>query len=323
MIIKKIKKNWYHFIGILIFLYIIFYKIDFLKIKKIILSANYNFIILGIVLTFIMLLIQAWRWNYLKKIQNINYSFKDSFLIYGSGIYFGTITPGRLGDLIKILYLKEGGHSTGKSAVSVIIDRLADLIFLLAVGYFSMFFFAKLFISEIIIITVIILLIFVAILFLKSNLLKNLINKLFSLFVPEKYKQLIVLNLKDLTTEFKTYRLKNYFVIFILTALAWLLYYLQVFFLAKSIDLGDITFSYLAMSVTIAAIVTLLPISIYGLGTRDAALLFLLSLININPEKTITFSMLILFVSLLYGLIGLICWLKKPLRLNNRVNISI
>jgi len=313
MIIKKIKKNWYHFIGILIFLYIIFYRIDFLKIKEIILSANYSFILLGIILTFIMLLIQAWRWNYLKKIQNINYSFKDSFLIYGAGIYFGTITPGRLGDLIKILYLKEGGHSSGKSAVSVIVDRLADLLFLLAIGYLSMFFFAKFFISEIIIITVIILLIVIAILFLKINSIKNLVNKLFSLFIPEKYKQLLVLNLKDLITDFKIYRLKNYFVVFILTALAWLLYYLQVFFLAKSIGLGDVTFIYLAMSVTIAAIITLLPISIYGLGTREASLLFLLSLININPEKTITFSILILFVSLLYGLIGLVCWFKKPL----------
>lgn len=323
MIIKNIKKNWYHFIGLLIFSYIIFYRIDFLKIKRIILSANYNFIILGIILTFIMLLIQAWRWNYLKKIQKINYSFKDSFLIYGSGIYFGTITPGRLGDLIKIIYLKEGGHSTGKSAVSVIVDRSADLLFLLTVGYLSMFFFAQFFISEIIIITIIISLIILAIFVLKINLFKNLINKLFSLFIPEKYKQLIVLNINDLITDFKTYRFKNYMMLFVLTAIAWLLYYLQVFLLAKSINLGDVTFTYLAMSVTIAAIITLLPISIYGLGTRDATLLFLLSLISINPEKTITFSMLILFVSLLYGLIGLICWWKKPLNTNIKTNPAI
>ena len=308
MIIEKIKKNWYHFIGMLIFLYIIFYKIDFIKIKNIIFKANLNFIILAIVLTFIMLLIQVWRWNYLKKIQNINYRFRDSFLIYGAGMYFGIITPGRLGDLIKIIYLKQGGHSTGKSAVSVIADRLADLIFLLTIGYLSMLFFAKFFIFEIIIISVIILLILIVILFLKNDLFKKSINKIFLWFIPEKYKQALVLNIQDLKVDFKIYKLNNYFVLFILTALAWIFYYLQMFFLAKSI--------YLTMSVTIAAIVTLIPISIYGLGTRDAALLFLFSLIGIGSEKTITLSLLILFVSLFYGLIGLFCWLKKPLKIN-------
>ncbi|OGY48522.1 MAG: hypothetical protein A3B89_00365 [Candidatus Buchananbacteria bacterium RIFCSPHIGHO2_02_FULL_40_13] len=316
MIIKNIKKKWYHFIGLLIFLYIIFYKIDFFKIKTIILGANFIFILTAIILTFIMLLIQVWRWNYLKKIQNIHYSFKDSFLIYGAGIYFGTITPGKLGDLIKILYLKSGGHSTGKSSVSVIADRLADLIFLLAIGYLSMLFFAKFFMAEIIIITIIILLIIITGLLLKNELFKKSINKVFLWFIPTKYKTSLTLNFQDLIADFKIYRFKNYLILFTLTALAWFFYYLQMLFLAKSLDLGDITFTYLAMSVTIAAIVTLIPISIYGLGTRDAALLFLFSLININSEKTITFSLLILFMSLLYGLIGFICWLKKPLKLN-------
>lgn len=320
MIWTKIKKNWYHFIGLIIFGYLIFYKIDFSEIKTIIIKANLDLIIIGIILTFIMLLIQTWRWNYLKKIQNINYSFKDSFLFYGAGIYFGTITPGKLGDLIKILYLKRGGHSLGKSAVSVIADRLADLIFLLAVGYSSMFLFAKFFWPQIIIITLMILLVIILIWLLKNDYLKNLLNKIWLLFMPDKYKNTLALNLQDLKRDFKIYRFNNYLILFILTASAWLFYYLQMLFLAKSIDLGDITFAYLAMSVTIAAIITLIPISIYGLGTRDATLLFLFSLIGIDQEKTITLSLLILFMSLLYGLIGLFCWLKKPLKLNPNNN---
>ena len=97
MIIKNIKKKWYHFIGLLIFLYIIFYKIDFFKIKTIILGANFIFILTAIILTFIMLLIQVWRWNYLKKIQNIHYSFKDSFLIYGYFGFFSGNSSAKLG----------------------------------------------------------------------------------------------------------------------------------------------------------------------------------------------------------------------------------
>ena len=60
----------------------------------------------------------------------IKYSLKDSFLMYCSGLYLGVVTPGRMGEIAKALYLKKDGYSMGKSLVGAVLDRLADFIFL-------------------------------------------------------------------------------------------------------------------------------------------------------------------------------------------------
>jgi uncharacterized membrane protein YbhN (UPF0104 family) len=84
--------------------------------------------------------------------------------------------------------------------------------------------------------------------------------------------------------------------------------------LAKGIGL-KVPFIYFAVSVTIAGLLTLIPVSFYGIGTRDAALLLLFAPFLIPKEQVIVFSSLILAITLLTALIGLACWLIKPLRI--------
>lgn len=310
---KKIYKHWYIIIGIIIFLYIIFYLVDISEIKNIIIKSNIFLISLAFFLVIIMILLQSWRWNYLKKIQGLKYSLSDSFLIFCAGVFWGIITPGRLGDIIKIVYLQKDGSSVGKSAVSVIIDRLADLLFLLVIGYVSMFFFLNFFSKQLVTISVLFALIIITGLLLQNKLIKILLKKLFFVFVPDKYQKSWHLNFQDFMIDLKNYTFSNYLVIFLITIIIWIIYYLQMFFLIKSIGISNISFTYLIMAVTIAAVTTLIPISINGIGTRDATLLFLFSLVGISSEKTIAFSIMILFLLLVNGLIGFFCWLKKPL----------
>lgn len=314
-ITKKFKK-WHILIGIAIFVYIIIYKIDLLEVFEILKQTNLLFVGLAMFFAFIMILAHVYRWNYLKKIQNINYQFKDSFLIYNAGFFFSTITPGHIGDLIRVFYLKKDGYSVGKSFVSIFLDRLADVSFLLIVGYLSMYFFARFFWQYIIVITVIILIgLLVFFLFQRKKFLKILSKKILYFLIPQKYKKSWHLNYQDFIDDIKIYKLKNYFVLYSITIFNWFIYYSSMFLLAKSIGLDNIPFIFLAMSVTIAALATLIPISILGLGTRDATLLLLFSFFNISPEKTIAFSTLYLLIILMAALLGLICWLKKPLKL--------
>tara|TARA_B100000427_G_C15460098_1_gene573624 strand:- start:997 stop:1215 length:219 start_codon:yes stop_codon:yes gene_type:complete len=67
----------------------------------------------------------------------------------------------------------------------------------------------------------------------------------------------------------------------------------------------------------ISNLVSFLPISISGLGTRDATLIFLFSLINIQSELALSYSLLIFFtIFLAGGLFGYFCWWIKPLDFN-------
>lgn len=316
--LKKILKQWYILIGILIFFYIIFCQIDLAKLLRVLADANAYLIILAVAVSLIMSFVQPARWNYLKKNQGINYRFKDSFLIYNGSFFFSAITPGHLGDLIKATYLKKDGYSIGKSLVSVILDRLADVSFLFLVGYLSMFFFAKFFIKYIILLSCLILIVAtVAYFFNRKKLPKIIVGKILKFIIPAKYQKSWHLSCQDFINGFKAYPLKIYLNLFLITVANWLLYYLAFFLMAKSIGV-NVPLIFLSMSITIATLATLIPISIAGLGTRDAVLLLLLSLFKVSPEKIIGLSVLYLLLLLATVTLGFVCWLKKPLKFTSK-----
>ncbi|MBU0999514.1 flippase-like domain-containing protein, partial [Patescibacteria group bacterium] len=286
----------------------------FSKLILVLNEINYFYFFLAFLMLFPIFMIKVYRWNYLMKKQNINYSFKDSFLMYGTGMYIGIITPGRLGELSKIAFLKKN-NSLGKSTVSVVVDRLTDLIFLLFFGYFGFFLFFSLFKNLILILTLILVFsLILLITFLKTNIIKFLLKKMLNLIIPAKYQKSWKINFQDFINELKIYKLKNYLFIFLITAFSWFIYYFQTYLLAKSIGINNLSFLFISIAVTIAGLVTLLPISILGIGTRDVTLIGLFNAFSINQETTVSFSFLILLIGILTGLACSICWLIKPIQ---------
>lgn len=314
-ILKEFSKHWYIVIGLLIFLYIVFYKIDLSKVFEILAQTNLFFVLLAALFIISMMVFQPIRWNYLKRIQGIKYSLKDSVLIYNAGFFFSSITPGRIGDFIKVLYLKKDGYSIGKSMVSTILDRVADVFFLFTLGYFSVLYFFPEVRKEIILLTIIGLTILVFFfLFRQNGFFKMLFNRVSKILIPSKYQKSWHLNYQDFINGLKEYKIKNYIALLFMTIVNWFFYYGSMYFLAKGIGLGDIPLFYFIGSIALAALAVLIPVSIFGLGTRDAVLLFFFSNLGISPEKTIGFSALFLFILLIATSIGFLAWLKKPLK---------
>jgi hypothetical protein len=311
---KNIIKKYSFLLGIIIFL-IVLSKTNLGEIFKNIEKIKFIYLFGGLLLTLPTMFTKALGWNYIKKQQGINYSLKNSFLMYCSGLYLGLVTPGRLGELTKALYLKKDGYSIGKSLTSVVLDRLTDVVFLLAFVFLGSLLFLDALQKTILIpILCIIITVVLFLMLLKMGLIKWGLNKLFYFLVPEKYQKSWKVNSQDFINGFKDYTLKNYIVIFLITMISYLFYYLQMYLLAKGVGI-NIHFSYLSVAVTIAGLITLIPISISGIGTRDAALIFLLTPLSVPKEQVIVFSMLILLMVAWGALIGLFCWLIKPIKL--------
>jgi len=312
----KFIKKYSFLIGLIIFIFIVV-RLDFNELIIVLSKANFFYLFGAFLLLFPILITKAYRWNYLKKRQGINYSLKESILMYGSGMYIGIITPGRLGDFSKIAYLKNNQCSFGKSAVSVILDRIIDLLFLLILGYLGLFLFFSFFKNLILISTIILIFsLIILIVFLKINSFKLFLEKLFNLIIPSKYQKSWKINLQDFINGLKIYKTKDYLFILLITGLSWLFYYLQAFILTRSIGISNISFLYISICITIVGLVNLLPISILGLGTRDALLILLFSTFSISQETIIGFSFLILLIAILMGLICFTCWLIKPIQLS-------
>jgi len=311
---KTFLKKYSYILGLAIFA-ILLSNTNLGEIFQNIKNIKLNYLLFALLLVIPMLINKALCWNYIKRKQGIKYSLKDSFLMYCSGLYLGLLTPGRLGEISKAIYLKKDGHSTGKSLVGVVLDRLSDFAFLVSfVLIGSLFFFSEYKKESLIAIFGFIFLIIIFWASVKIGLFKWFLKKLFNKLVPLKYQESWKINFQDFINDIKNLKIKHWLIIFLITVFSWIFYYLQTFVIAKGLGI-NIPILYFAISVTIAGLITLIPVSISGIGTRDAALLALFIPFSITTEKIIAFSALILLMSLITAVIGLICWLIKPIKI--------
>ena len=308
------KKIISYLLGFLL-LGVILYRLDLAKFKEIFFEADLFWLIFGFSFTLLIMFIRTWRWNYLKKAQNINYSLKDSFLMLGAGLLAGFLTPGRLGEFSKLIYLKNDGYSYSQGAVGVILDRFLDVVFLLFYLGLGAWIFMKDLRGAILTIGLSLLVIIFLPFLLKKIFGTNPFGSLFShlaCLLPGKYQKLCGEGFKSFFDNLRILKFKNYLVLGVFTVLLWTVYFTQMFVFSKSLNI-QISFFYLAFAVTAAGIITMIPISFSGIGTRDLILIAFFSFVLLSGESAVALSTLILGTHIVAALIGWFCWLKKPL----------
>ena len=318
-----LKNKWIlRSIGLILFA-IILTRLDLAELAVLLANINPIYLAPALLLFIPLLVIKAMRWQLLMKAQDIGYSLRDSTIMYAAAMYIGVITPGRMGDFIKIFYLKGDNYPFGKSFATVLQDRLFDIGSLLLLGYAGMLLFITLFEKAIIILSVIFVVTFVLVIFLiyKKELGLGILKYVSSNFIPEGYRENAKAGFLDFYKAIKTLNTKHLVLAIFMTFLGWVLYFLTMYLLALSIDI-NIPFLYLATCVSIAAVITLIPISISGIGTRDATLIVLFSYLGLSKETAIAFSMMILLMYAVNGLIGLVAWLKKPISINRMSGVE-
>jgi len=128
-------KKWQFWLGVVIstvFLYWAFSKLDWLEFWSTIETANYWWLIPGIVVYFVAVWIRAWRWHYLlgpvKKIPT-----KIMFPITTIGYMGNNVYPARAGEVLRAVVLKrKEGISVSASLATIIVERIFDGVVMLA-----------------------------------------------------------------------------------------------------------------------------------------------------------------------------------------------
>jgi len=249
--------------------------------------------------------------------QSIEYNLKDSFTVYLAGIYAGIVTPGRLGEFLKAVYLKsDKGVSLSKGMSSVLVDRLFDLYLLIILGLIGIWKFDIL--GKLSNTSLLLLIIFV--LFPLIILNKQLMGKIIGLI----YKSVIrgKVQLKDKMEErFEDFynginQLITFKLIYsaLLTCLSYSVFFIQCYLIAIAMEM-TIDFITITLFMAISNLISFIPISISGLGTRDAVLIYLFSLIGLKAEVAVSYALLVFIAFFVVGgLLGFIAWLVRPLK---------
>lgn len=258
----------------LILLLFKFQKVDSGRLLENIRFADRIWLSAAFLLNFAVYILCLFRWNMLLKSFDIRLPLKRIIISFSGGVFFSSLLPSTIGgDLMRSLDLSQHTKRTKEVVATVLLDRLSGCVGLVIVALAALilgwrFIYDK---SVLFPVAVIVALMLLVLLVLFNDFLFSRINKL--LHSPDSGR--IRRALKSLHEEihyFKRHKgvmLKNLFLSVLIQIGPPIAFYITALSLGQKIDL-----IYFFVFLPIIGAITLLPISIGGLGLRENASVF-------------------------------------------------
>lgn len=248
-------------------------------------------------------------------------SFRDCYVAILEPAFMGAVTPGRLGEFTRVGYIHAHGVPMQEAISVVTVERLIDVGVLLVLGAGGMvYIFAPepYHFSGGLVVATGLLLSFVVI--RGYDFLFRRLQKALS-WVLRWEPSFVVRHRQALATSFHVVMQRAAMPILLLGLVCITLNFGQIFFLAKAFgfeaDYLAVIFAY-----AVATLVSLLPISVGGLGTREATYIMIMAREGISKEQALLFSLLDGFVFGVLMLLVLLLpvWASRLLR--RRLNMG-
>ena len=265
-------------------------------------NCNLHFLLIAFFSQLTVLTIKVVRWKYILEVLKIKVAFGDALKAFWAGLYLAAITPAKVGEISRAYFLKNNNRSITRSTFSVILDRLIDIVCLLFFGLGASIFYLQELgdLHRLFLLLVAALALGIWIVCLKRDLFYSLFKRLLYRFISkEKFPLRENLDLSIL----KAIRGRHYAIIAIYVLVGWVVYFFGWWFLTKALYI-KIPFVQLIAAVSIATVIAMIPVTLSGLGTRDAAMIFIFSKLGIGKESAFSFSLMIFFITITIICIG-------------------
>lgn len=293
---------------------VLLWQVDLRKTWGILQQADLQRIALSFGISLLLILLKTWRWQVLLRAQSLRYDLRNAYLAFWGSLFIGLLTPGRLGELVKSLHVsRDLGVPSGQAFSSVLADRLFDLGLLVVVGNAALLRIGSA--DSWFVAPLSILLIFIPMsLFIYQRTFASML-RLGSrlgrvgrrLFADDGWLVEMRRGLLQLSG-------RAFWGAVALTVLAYAVFFEQCYLLAQAVNLpvGYVPVMY---AVALGSLITLVPVSISGMGTRDAAIIAYLGTSGVGADAALSFSLLVFAVFYLgSGVIGAVAWWLKPVQ---------
>ena len=297
-------KNFLPIIGVMLFIYMI-YSLQVDKIIEAFLSINPIFLVFALPLTIPRVLIRTEAWHLIQREQQIKVSYWQSLQIFLIGYFYGSITPGYIGQLMRVPYLKEiTKEPYGKLFVNTLIETIvhtASIYMMIIIGAaFVISTFPNLFYISVLWIVIFGL---ILLFFIKRERGETLFSRLVYFLIPSKIKVHFYQFIGTFYRDFP--KVKNLLLPLFLGIWTWVIIFTQEYFIVLALDLS-IPFHLFLLLFPVANVAGFIPISFAGLGTREAvAVLLFTTLFMVPGEKIFVVSLLgFIITDIFTGFIG-------------------
>jgi len=307
----KHAKKFLPLIGIAIFIYIV-YSLNFEDIKNAFLSIKPIYIVLALSLTLPLLLIRNYSWQLILKEQKIKLSFFQSLKIFLIGFFYCSITPGFIGHLMRVPYMKEKtGEPYGKLFVNIFIDStlrtVAIFLMILTGALLVIGSYPKLFWITIIIFIILVL---VLLYFIKKERGEKLFHKLIKYLIPKKLKDNFHKFVNTFYFDFP--RITRLILPILVAFITWIIVFTQEYIIVMALGV-DIPYHYFILLFPVANIAGFIPITFAGLGIREGTSILIFStLFAVSQEDVFVFTLAgFIITDIFIGFIGFLVSLTE------------
>ncbi|MFC1896503.1 lysylphosphatidylglycerol synthase transmembrane domain-containing protein [Thermodesulfobacteriota bacterium] len=318
--LKFLWKYKLRLLGPLAFGYIV-YRIDLEKLFACLRQAEIHVYLLALPLVWISIFCKSLRWRQLivggpvrDSARKIEASFFQSFLVYFGAMFWGAATPGRVGELYKTKYVQEQGGSFGQALASAVMDRLFDVAGLLL---FALLFFGRLVDRLTLDMRAVGVAILVGFALLAGGGLLIAFPMLLWPLGGTQHsegsvnkKGGLLWKLGTAHAEIRRWRPTVWIFCLVSTCVALAPFLLQRYSIAIALDIHVDFVTYSAV-IALSGLLCLLPITVQGIGTRDAVLVLCLGWEGVPPERALAVSSLILMTMLINMTFGFIAFLAS------------
>jgi len=287
-------------LGLVFFL---FHNVDLDNFLKSIFSSKKEFLSIGYALGICNVLVCTFRWRILLWDRNINVSFYQLMKIYFIGMFFNIFFPtGYGGDAVRGYKLYKVTSAMSDSVSSVVMDRLVGFSALLFISILSLGLSFD-FINTKICLSVfgIALLFFLGVWFFFSAYIVRYVGFILKMIKLEKYMD----NINEFHATILSYKdSKGVLIgIFVISILAHSIMILSIYLFSLSVGV-EIPLIYFFLFVPVINIVTLAPVSVSGIGVREAGFIYFFSMVEVSTAHSFLISLLFFSQLVFVGLIG-------------------
>lgn len=267
-----------------------------------------------------IMLVRGARWHYVIRSVGIDYSLARCTTVWTIGFFASAVTPAKAGDAVRAIYLRnDTGRPIGETFLTVFVDRLWDLGFILAAGTVSALVFSSRYIqipSAPLLAVGALVLATAAATATRRSWVRALLRPAFSVMVPARFRD-------SLSSSFHTFydalrvhasRPSRIITMAAYTLLCWALIFCLAVYVARLLSL-PVSAGYIALIMPVVTLVELIPFSVSGLGTRDATVIYFFAVVGAGAAEAVGFSIVYLLIgTYLTALAGFFLWLRHPVK---------
>jgi len=299
--------------GIILFIYILS-RIDISELTSVLKKINLAYYLIGVSSLFFWVLIRTLKWKRLINSIGVKAPVNVLLRIMAKGIFLGVVTPAKLGEFWRAKYLAEStAISRGSAFYTAFMDRLMDLLVIGLVtisGLLVIYLKFSIGVGWQLYVLGFVLFIFLSFVFLKKIGLQRFFKIFAGFLIPASWKEQVDAFLAEFDDCFRAFKPRLFLEMLAYSFFHYLVATTAYYFIALALGIF-LPFWYLFLIVAMVWLILTLPLTFFGLGTREAGFIYFFSILGISSSLTVAFSLLVLFANILLSIPGVILFLKQ------------